>query len=480
MRTRPADTLSLEERLAAHPQLLDDLNEAELDALLQKEWRVIARPQQLLPDDDWFVFFFRGGRGAGKTLSAANGIRERVPTIRAFLPEDESVNVGFVGHRLFKDVRATMFEGKTGILSVLPPSELRGGSVATAFNRGDVELWLADGTYIRGFSSESPGDLRGPNLHLAWVDEPAKFKDAAEGMLEDTTWSNLMYALREPPVGQAIVTGTPTRTLLIKQIIARCEKNPEFWRQVILPTHDNLHNLSEHYRREVVEPAEGTRLGRQELFAELLDDIGDMFEAVWFTGPNGEHLLDKAPDAPKRLRYWDEAASVPMDGSDPDFTVGVRCSLNPETGIYVIEHVERFRALPGERDKQIREISVRDGLSTMFVEQEPGASGKSRIADLGRQLDGVCRVKGVLSSGSKEKRAEVTAGAAEQGRVRCVRGPWLDALIEEHVEFPNGPHDDIVDAVSGAFIQLGFRRPGRRAGAQAHTRTVPQLIPGGR
>lgn len=214
----------------------------------------------------WVIWLFLAGRGAGKSRSGAEAVSD-------WCRRHPGMGVALVGETL-KDVRRTMCEGPSGLRAVLPPAALRGGSWDRAFNRTEVTLHLANGCWLQGYSSEVPESLRGPEHGFAWVDEPAKLRDAARGVSTDpavsTTWNNLMLGLRAGPHPQVVVTGTPKRIRLVKDLLARGEPAVRVTRG---STWDNAANLAPSYLAEVIDPYRGTRLERQELGGELIDEV---------------------------------------------------------------------------------------------------------------------------------------------------------------------------------------------------------------
>lgn len=443
----------------------------QIQRILDRDWEVSARPEQRVPwDDEWRWLMFRSGRNWGKTITGAHATRERIEWLAA--QGVRTPRWALVSRRL-KDVRRTMCEGETGLRQVIPPSMLIGGSWERSFNRGEVLLRLSNGAEIAGYSSESPGDLRGPQHHGAWVDEAAILADAKLGDAQDTTFFNLDAGLRLDPDPKGIITTTPRNNRLMRDLDKRSDV-----RVVLGHTLDNLSNLAKQWLG-FVDRYQGTRLGRQELGGELLTDVGVMFSRADLEDP--ERLLDEAPHASGRLRQraWDLASSQPGDSNpDPDWTVGARMSLDPSERLWTIEHVVRVRVKPGERDDRIRSTAVTDGLRYQHVEQYHGSAGLDIIASLNRHLQGVATVKGLKPMGTKAERADQLAAAVEQGRVRIVRGPWLEALVDEFEEFPDGAHDDIVDACAMAMRAIGERRelPDPAAG-QAAGQRVPTKTP---
>lgn len=459
--------LSLVERLAAadpdrRAAYLDSLPPDAIEAIARRDWRTIARPEQIAPTGDWLAWFIMAGRGFGKTRSGGEWIKERCDDLAAAgVAEPRAALVAPV----LDDVRLTMVEGESGLLSILPPSALRGGSVDRAWNRGPCELYLANGAFIKGYSSERPGKLRGPQHHAAWVDEPARLKDAGVGLVDDTTWSNLLLGLRLPPDPRLCVTGTPANNALIRALV----DDPQVVRSGG-STYDNLANLAPAFRKRIVDRYEGTRLGRQELHAELLDDVGTLFQRGWFT------VIDERPTEPgwRWMRAWDLAATEPSDSSpDPDWTAGALVGVHGATRRWCIADVRRFRLSPGARDERMEHIAEVDGLPKVAIAVEPGSGGKAQVDAFKRAWAGRWAVDGRRETGPKTARAEVWAGAAEQGRVSVVRGDWLLDFFDEVEEFPNGGHDDQIDAVSLAWVALG-ERPAARTAPRPASPPVPR------
>ncbi len=175
---------------------------------------------------------------------------------------------------------------------------------------------------------------------------------------------------------------------------------------------------------------------------------GSFFKKQWF------EIVDAVPTTVRRsVRYWDLAATVEAPGKDPDWTVGVKLGITDDRTIYFLD-VIRFRGSPNAVRTAMRNGATQDGYSTAVAfEQEPGASGKADANDKIRKLQGF-RVKAVKSDRSKEIRAAPLADQAEAGNVKILRAAWNAAFIDELIAFPNGKHDDQVDAASGAFIEI--------------------------
>jgi len=174
---------------------------------------------------------------------------------------------------------------------------------------------------------------------------------------------------------------------------------------------------------------------------------GSIFRREWF------EIVNEAPANIPKIRYWDLAATKPKQGTDPDYSVGAL--IGERNGMYWILDIKRIRAAPPQVEALIRQTAELDGYSTKIcMEQEPGSSGVSQIDYYARQVLQGYSFWGVKTTGPKEERATPVSSAAEAGNVKLVRGNWINEFLDEFEAFPQGMHDDQVDAVSGAFSQL--------------------------
>ena len=441
------------------------------ESLRTSGWLSIRRPSQKPPEGDWTVWLIVTGRGWGKTRTAGEWVVERA--VRLSAETGQPTRFALVA-QTFTDGRDVMVEGESGLLRCLPPSLLRRGSIEESWNRSLGEIVLADGSIFKVYSAERARRLRGPQFHGAWADELSSWSDATRGPGSDTTWSNLMLGLRLPPSPQVVVTTTPKRNALTRALLddavrqeAAClsdggyyETEPitgkQVWRaspSVVLTrgsTYDNLTNLAPQFAAQVLAQYEGTRLGQQELYGQMLEAAGTMLKPEWF------EIVDTAPGCSERVRMWDLAATEPSDSNpNPDYTAGFLVGKH-KTGYTVLDG-QRFRLSPGKVEQRILETARNDGPEVeIHIEQEPGASGKSIVAHYQRLLSGTHRVHGYRPSGDKATRASVIlAGPAEQGRVSLAAGQWVQQFLDECADFPDGDHDDQIDVVTAALDVLG-------------------------
>lgn len=259
-------------------KISDRMSSAPVDPRLR--WRERARPEQLLPDGEWRVCYWQGGRGSGKTASGAGALAEWVLGDQPDEDDDGAPReYGIIGPT-YADAWTKCVEGEAGILRQLGTSmaqvkDHRSSTVRAAWRTyGQVVLHNGITIFV---DSAAEGGLRiqGRNLRGAWADEIGLWLNW------ETAWKeSLSYAVRKGRA-QIVATGTPKASRPARKLIRGLIKNdPEYGGVVVrkLRTIDNAANLSKAFLRAVVGAAQGTRLERQELEGELLDDVAN---ALW-------------------------------------------------------------------------------------------------------------------------------------------------------------------------------------------------------
>lgn len=217
-------------------------------------WQHARGDQWPPPGQDWFVWACLAGRGWGKTRTGAEYTRkmsEKVGRMALIAPTAQ-------------DARDTMIEGESGLVAVCEQAGMK-----ILYEPAKKRVTFPSGARATLFSGEEPNRLRGPQHGYAWLDEPAHMP------LIDEVWSNLLFGLRLPPRPHILVTTTPTPRKWVRELIAEPDTIP-----VRGKTHDNLVNLADNYRK-IIAGYEGTRLGRQELYGEILEDV---VGALWNAG----------------------------------------------------------------------------------------------------------------------------------------------------------------------------------------------------
>lgn len=212
------------------------------------------------------------------------------------------------------------------------------------------------------------------------------------------------------------------------------------WRTETIPV-SRVGRISEDFldnaRREL-----GSRMFAQEFECVFSDDIaGSMFKAEWFK------ITESVPAGLKVTRRWDLAAG------GGDWTAGVL--MGEKEGRYFVLDVRHAQQGPGANEWLIRQTAELDGVTTPIrIEQEPGSSGVALIDRYAREVLKGYNFRGMRSTGPKATRAAPFAAACEAGNVYLMRGPWNREFIDELSSFPQGDHDDMVDAAAGAFSDL--------------------------
>jgi phage terminase large subunit-like protein len=239
---------------AMRTELLGELSPSQARALVY-EWRFWARPNQLPPEGDWRVWLLLAGRGFGKTRTGAEMIRARAIARTARRLALVAPTAG--------DARDVMVEGDSGILAISPPWE------RPRYEPSKRRLTWPNGAIATLFSADEPERLRGPQHDAAWCDELASWR-------YPEAWDMLMFGLRLGIDPRVVITTTPRPTTLLRELIV----DPT----VVVTrgtTYENRANLALGFLGQIVRKYEGTRLGRQELNAELLEDVPG---ALWNRG----------------------------------------------------------------------------------------------------------------------------------------------------------------------------------------------------
>lgn len=268
-----------------------------------------ARADQWPPSGkDWLVWLLRGGRGSGKTRSGAEWTRKMSEGIQ---------RISIIGPTL-PHVRDVMVEGDSGLLAVfdlaktpvLWESSKRRLTIPCKCKKGKKHH-RGDEHYIQAFTGEEPERLRGPQHGAVWLDEPAHFPQI------EAVWDNMIFGLRLGLHPVIACTTTPLPTKWMKNLIAQDDTV-----SVTVSTYANLANLAPTVKKTMLEKYEGTRLGRQELYGEILDDIQG---ALW-TWP----LIEDNRAKPLMLKEDMDRIVVAIDPA------GTSSKKRDETGIIVV------------------------------------------------------------------------------------------------------------------------------------------------
>lgn len=420
-------TSSLAEVLAALPadvvtEVLRDLGEGGLATLLH-DWRFWARPNQLPPPGDWSVWLILAGRGFGKTRTGAEWVRGLVE-----LQPTADLRIALVADTL-ADARTVMVEGESGLLAIAPPEQ------QPLFEPSKRQLTWPCGAQAFLYSADAPEQLRGPQHHYAWCDELAKWRRLEE------VWHNLQLGLRLGEQPRAVVTTTPRPVALLKSLLADTATTVSRG-----STFDNRANLPPSFLRQITEKYAGTRLGRQEIEAEIIEDVAG---ALWTRG-----LIEAASVAET------PACARVVVGVDPPVTAGpaadacgiVVAGLGGDGRFYVL--ADRSVAGATVHGWARAAVAAYHEFTADRLVAEVN-NGGDLVAALIDQVDPAVSYRAVRASRGKWARAEPVAALYEQGRVRHAgRFPALEDEMATYVPGQNARSPDRLDALVWAIHEL--------------------------
>jgi predicted phage terminase large subunit-like protein len=364
----------------------------ELRAAVQAHsaWLLSARPDQVTPPGDWPIWLALAGRGWGKTRTGAEDVAW-------FGARNAGARIAIIAPT-FQDARDTCVEGESGLLAVLPKACIE------TWNRSLGELVLWNGTRYKLFSATEPERLRGPQHHRAWGDEVAAWPDP-------TAWDQMLFGLRLGENPQVIATTTPKPTPLIRRIVrtvgAMVTRGSTFDNSANLPA-GTLAHLRDRY--------EGTRLGKQELFAELLEDVQG---ALWTGAALDACRLRAAPDLQRVVVAVDPSGTKGVvgakgKGKTAGDDVGIVVAGKGTDGRFYVLEDATCNLSPEGWAKQVASTYERWAADRVVAE---GNFGGAMVEAVLRTAAKHLPVKMVTASRGKIVRAEPIAALYEQGKV---------------------------------------------------------------
>lgn len=419
---------------------LSTLNERQL-ASLRWNWRFWAREDQLEPDGDWLVWLLLAGRGFGKTRTLAETVRGWACGATP-LAKGRYGRIALVAETA-ADARDVIVEGESGVLAVHPRDH------RPAYEPSKRRLTWPNGAVATLFNATEPDQLRGPQHDAAACDEIAKWREA------DETWANLMLGLRLGEAPRCVVATTPRPLPLLRKLIADARTVTTRGK-----TADNAVNLAEPFLKTVTERYGGTRLGRQELEGEMLDDLpGALWRRSWL-----DEGRRKAPETLERVVVAIDPAATSNDESDETGIVcaGVAEDADKIRRGYVLEDAS-LRGSPEEWARAAVAAFDRWNADRIVAEAN---NGGEMIQTVIKTVRPGLPVELVHASRGKAVRAEPISALFEQGRAHmagsfpeledqlCCFTPWLDRSKGS----PDRA-DAMVWALSALFDRMNARPP---------------------
>jgi phage terminase large subunit-like protein len=351
---------------------------------LLRDWRFIGNLPQQAPEGEWRTWLLIGGRGSGKTRAGAEWVHAV-----ASAGKQSDLRVALVAETL-GDAREVMIDGISGICRIARRHR-------PAFEVSRRRLLWPNGAMAQVFSSEDPESLRGPQFHLAWADELGKWKYPQE------TWDMLQFGLRLGDAPRQLVTTTPRPIPLLKALLS----DPTS-RVARMPTAMNAQNLSPGFLKAMQERYGGTRLGRQEIGGELIDER----EGALWKRADLEAIIEATHEPLSRIVVAVDPPSgvgessccgivVAGLGMSGRLMVLADCSVEGETPAgWARAVVAAFRR--HEADRVVAEVN----------------QGGEMVRAMLQSIDANLPLTLVRASRGKFTRAEPVAALYEQGRVR--------------------------------------------------------------
>lgn len=364
----------------------------ETRAALNYHWPFWARPNQLEPEGSWSIWMMLAGRGFGKTRAGAEWVRA-VACGRTPLDGGRHRRFAIIAETS-ADARDVLVEGESGILAV-HPKDFR-----PMYEPSKRRLTWPNGAVGTLYNATEPDQLRGPQHDAAWCDELAKWQYVRE------TWDQLQFGMRLGDHPQQVITTTPRPLPLIKEIMdlpdARVTRGT---------TMDNAANLAPSFMQQIVDRYQGTRLGRQELNAEILDDVPG---ALWSRKMLDDQRVSTAPEMARVVIAIDPSGT---DGKDEGDDVGIIAAGRGIDGRgYVLGDYTCKLSPDGWARRAITAYHRHEG-DRIVAERNFGGAMVEAVV---KAADASVPYKEVTASRGKTARAEPVSALYEQGRVSHV------------------------------------------------------------
>jgi phage terminase large subunit-like protein len=390
---------------------------AQLAEALRYRWDINARDKQKPPVGDWFIWIILAGRGFGKTRTGAEQVRIWV--------KDFSM-VNLIGATA-DDAIDIMIEGESGILAICPRYE------RPLYKKSDRRLDWPNGAKSLIFTADEPERLRGKQHMKVWADELGSWR-------YPESWDQAMMGLRLGNQPQGIVTTTPRPTKLIKVLMT----DP---RNAVTrgTTYENRANLARGFFDYVIKKYEGTRLGRQELNAEVLEDVPG---ALWKQVDLDNLRVEAAPELFRIVIGVDPEVSSNEDSAETGI---IAAGLDVNGHAYVLED-GTVHGTPGEWAKAAADLYHRYMADLLVGEVN---NGGEMVGFTVLTVDPAVNYKAVHASKGKYTRAEPISAKYEKGLVHHVG--YFEALETQMCNWvPGNKSPDRMDALVWALTMLFY------------------------
>jgi len=405
------------------------------------KWIMTAHRHQIEPVGDWWsVWLMCAGRGAGKTRSAAENL--------AWWAWEQPGTRWLVSAPTSSDLRATCFEGDSGLMSVIPPELIKD------YNKSLHELVLINGSLIKGIPASEPERFRGPQFHGGWLDELAAWEYLQE------SWDMIQFGIRLGKHTRLICSTTPKPKDVVMDLIAREGDDVVITRA---STYSNIDNLAPSFKKQILS-YEGTNLGRQEIHAEIIDpEEGGIVKRDWFRlWPDGrefpkfEYIVQSMDVATSEKTQNDPTAHITFGVFKP--TDGGMCVMvidcwqdrlqYPDLRPRIVDEYETVYG-DGREKKRVDVLLIEDKSAGISLIQDLRRAGLPVIPWNPGKADKIQRLS-IVSNIIKAGRVWIPESSKRKGFVR----DWAEGMVSQVCSFPDTAHDDFVDAMSQALRYL--------------------------
>ena len=383
-----------------------------LSTRLNYFWPLYARDSQLPPEGDWDTWLILAGRGFGKTRAGAEWVRDQVETRQA------AHRIALVARSL-PEAQSIMIEGESGIINISPPWN------KPTYEPSKRKLTWPSGAHALVFSSHEPDQLRGPQFDAAWCDELASWE------YPEQTWDNLSFALRLGRHPRSVVTTTPKPIKLIRDL-----PNSPGVHVTRGSTFDNQDNLAPAFFNGIIDRYDGTRIGQQEIYAEITDEDED---ALWKREWIEKARLGSYPPIARIVVSIDPAMSTRPTSSETGIVV-VGADMRRQHAYILAD--ESGRLTPN--NMALRVAHLYDKFNATQIVVEANAGGNHVETTLRNAIERTLPIKSIRARHGKQIRAEpvaalyeqslprtpiesTTSAASQTSKTRCVPGPPTSA-----------------------------------------------------
>lgn len=405
-------------------KFFNSLSEEEAKVFFYDWENCWAREKQLSPKEDWRFWLLLSGRGFGKTRTGAEFVRKEVE-------EGRAKHIALIAETP-GDARDVMIEGESGLLNISPPW------FYPHYEPSKRRITWPNGARATIYSGYKPDQLRGPQHDLAWLDEFAAYK------YPDDVWANLLFGLRLGENPRAVITTTPRPLKILKEII-------QYDDTYITKgsTYENRRFLTDIFFDTIVSRYDGTTLGRQELYAEILEEVEG---ALWT-----QKLIDstRVKENPPIIRIVVAVDPATTFNKGSDETGIIVAGIGEDGQGYVLDDFT-VKDTPHRWAKKAIEAYHQYEADRIIGEAN---NGGDLIETVIRTIDRKVSYKKVHAARAKKTRAEPVSALYEQGKVHHVGSlPKLEDEMVTWVPTETAKSPNRIDALVWGLTDLMLKK----------------------